>query len=69
MSFLRRTPRRNERGATLVEYAFALSILLGVFVVAARTLELSARARIDSSVDTVRTAAPCVGLSDPQQCL
>ncbi|MFM1847444.1 MAG: hypothetical protein RL417_918 [Pseudomonadota bacterium] len=59
----------RDRGATLLEYAVVLSVLVAVFVAAARTLEASARSRITSSVETARTTAPCEGLTDPQQCL
>lgn len=70
MSGALRTPLSTaERGATLVEYALALSLLIGIFALGGRMFEASARARIDASTETVRTTAPCTGLTDPQQCL
>lgn len=55
--------RRNKaRGATMVEYAIALSILLLSLYAVMKYLEEAAKSRAGASQNTVSTMVPCEGV-------
>ncbi len=54
--------RASESGATLLEYALALGLLIGVGIMIGQSLQTGAQARADSSKRILTHMAPCGGL-------
>ena len=59
----------SEIGATLVEYAIALAILVAAFAIGASFLYSAAQSRRDSSLDSQRKSLPCNGGLTGDDCL
>lgn len=58
---LNRRGARGAHGATMVEYALALSLLFVVFMIAGRLLQERSDARFQNSTQVVTGMAPCGG--------
>ena len=51
--------RKREQGATMLEYALGISILVGVFFIGAVQLEAASEHRFDQSAKAAETSLPC----------
>ena len=54
---------KGQHGATLVEYALMLSLILLVFLISSIGLMVASAQRVKESIGTTQTVAPCGKMS------